>query len=252
MDILETNCSTQLSQSARHDALSILTEYNDDFSDTAFESSSEDENEDAMEGQCQTLTVQAMMANETETEDDELPDYHYLGDPHLIDMMSRLKAFRDSIYLPKHISFQEQRETFEQLAAEVVHTHDELQCFFAGEISLLFRRAAKKLLRGIENRAELQVQRFLILKNFEQAEEAMRYPSQCSGSLNYPGASWRSWCRNTQRTPSVHVYRDALKRGNRVLTSHQVLPRGGIHIVHRLLKEGEAFVNSVIAVRESF
>ncbi|KAI7508615.1 hypothetical protein KC364_g50 [Hortaea werneckii] len=101
-----------------------------------------------MEGQCQLLPVQAMMANETETEDDEVPDYHYLGDPHLIDMMSRLKAFRDSIYLPKRISFQEQRETFEQLAAEVVHTHDELQCFFAGEISLLFRRAAKKLLRG--------------------------------------------------------------------------------------------------------
>ncbi|KAI7449089.1 hypothetical protein KC336_g612 [Hortaea werneckii] len=150
MDILETNCLTQLSQNARHGAMPM--EYDDDFSDTATACSSADVDEDE---------------NGLE-EDQEPPGYRYLGDPHLIDMMCRLKLFRDEIYLPKRISFKEQRATLEQLAAEVVHTHDDLGCFPTGEIRLLFRRAAKKLFRGIENRAKLQVQRLLILKHFEQ------------------------------------------------------------------------------------
>ncbi|KAI7456587.1 hypothetical protein KC368_g57 [Hortaea werneckii] len=154
MDILETNCLTQLSQNARHGAMPM--EYDDDFSDTATACSSADVDEDE---------------NGLE-EDQEPPGYRYLGDPHLIDMMCRLKLFRDEIYLPKRISFKEQRATLEQLAAEVVHTHDDLGCFPTGEIRLLFRRAAKKLFRGIENRAKLQVQRLLILKHFEQVEEA--------------------------------------------------------------------------------
>lgn len=251
MDILETNCQTQLSQSAGHDAMPM--ECDDDFSNTATAHSTEDadEVEYVLKGEGELPAVQAIITDQTETEDEEPLGYRCLGDPHLIDMMCRLKLFRDAIYLPIRISFQQQRETLERLAAEVVHTHDNLECFSTGEIRLLFRRAAKKLFRGIENRAKLQVQRFLILKHFEQVEEAMRYRIQCSGALSYPGASWRSWCCNTQCTPSIEVCRDALKRGNRVLTSDQILPRGGIHIVHRLLKEGEAFVNRVLEVRES-
>ncbi|KAI6951498.1 hypothetical protein KC332_g22 [Hortaea werneckii] len=172
MDILETNCLTQLSQNARHGAMPM--EYDDDFSDTATACSSADvdEDENGLEGKNRLLASHPMITDQTKTEDQEPPGYRYLGDPHLIDMMCRLKLFRDEIYLPKRISFKEQRATLEQLAAEVVHTHDDLGCFPTGEIRLLFRRAAKKLFRGIENRAKLQVQRLLILKHFEQVEEA--------------------------------------------------------------------------------
>lgn len=193
-----------------------------------------------------------MIANQTELED-ELPlEYLDLGDPHLIDIMNCLQDVRDAIFLPMRISSQQLCESFEEVAAEVVHAHNEPGCFPTEEIRCLFERAAKRLLRGVENRAQVQARRFVMLKHFEQGEEAMRYSSQCHGALDYPGASWRSWCRNTQSAPSIEVCRDALKKGDRVLRSDQLLPRGGIHIVHRLLKEGEAFVNKVLEVRESY
>lgn len=241
MDILETNCLTQLSQSARHEALP--TEYEDDFSDMA--------DEDALEGQCERLPIQTVITDQTGTEDEMISDYLYLDDSHLIDIMNRLQDFQIGIFLPMRASPRQLCEYFEELSEEAVHAHDDPGSFPNAEIRRLFRRAAREAFRDIENKAQMQIQRFDFLKHFEQGEEATRYSSQCHGALDYPGASWRSWCRNTQCTPSVEVCRDALKKGNRVLRSDQLLPRGGIHIVHRLLKEGEAFVNRVLEVGES-
>lgn len=241
MDILETNCLTQLSQSARREALS--TEYEYDFSDMA--------DEDTLEGLCERLSIQAVIADKTGTEDEVISDYLYLDDPHLIDIMNRLQDFQIGIFLPMRVSPRQMCEYFEELSEEAVHAHNDPGSFPTEEIRHLFQQVAREVFRDIEIKAQLQIQRFDSLKRFEQGEEAMRYSSQCHGALDYPGASWRSWCRNTQCTPSVEVCRDALKKGNRVLRSDQLLPRGGIHIVHRLLKEGEAFVNRVLEVWES-
>ncbi|KAI7360389.1 hypothetical protein KC354_g8920 [Hortaea werneckii] len=97
MDILETNCLTQLSQSARREALP--TEYEDDFSDMT--------DEDTLE------------------EDERILDYLDLDDPHLIDILYRLQDFQIGIFAPMRASSRQMCEYFEELSEEVVHAHND-------------------------------------------------------------------------------------------------------------------------------
>lgn len=170
------------------------------------------------------------------------------GELHYFDTMIALDSFSRWVGGERKLTPAAKLEVFQTLMDRIRKLYESPEIFQDEEEYRDFFQVIGRVLRLVKRISNWKVAKTTYLKRFEENENKTRPYLQVQAPLKCPGSTWSEWCRNTTPSPTLNILQEAQRKGSLVPRSTVWLPRGGLFVLERWLREGKEFVNALLQV----